>query len=349
MTEAANRRLEVGFTAPENGPTRLDAEQAAAEQTPAELFASLVASVRRVVFTEDRTVELSVACLLAGGHLLLEDHPGLGKTTLAKALARSLGLGFRRVQFTADLLPADITGAMLLDRGTGEPTFRPGPVFTNVLMADELNRASPRAQSALLEAMEEHQVTVDSESHRLPNPFMVVATQNPYDAAGTSPLPHGQRDRFLLRLSLGYPGRDEEDALLAGADPADVVRTLEPALRPEELRSLMAAARAVHVAPLARGYVLDLVEATRHHPAVAVGASPQAARAVLRAAAAIAVARDRRYVAPEDVQEVAVAALAHRILLEAMEVLSVDRPALVVEELVRTVPVPLAPGPAGGT
>ena len=186
----------------------------AAEQLGA-LYARIVESVQSVLYADDTTVQLAVGCLLAQGHLLVEDFPGLGKTTLAKALARSLGLDFHRVQFTADLLPADVTGAMVLDRDRHEPIFRPGPIFTNVLMADELNRASARSQSALLEAMEERQVTADGVTMPLPRPFMVLATQNPFDAAGTSPLPHGQRDRFLLRLSMGYPSRAHEDRLLA--------------------------------------------------------------------------------------------------------------------------------------
>ncbi len=183
------------------------------------LYARIVESVQSVLYADDEMVQLAVGCLLAQGHLLVEDLPGLGKTTLAKALARSLGLDFHRVQFTADLLPADVTGAMVLDRDRGEPIFRPGPIFTNVLMADELNRASARSQSALLEAMEERQVTADGTTMPLPRPFMVLATQNPFDAAGTSPLPHGQRDRFLLRLSLGYPSRAHEDRLLTRVGP----------------------------------------------------------------------------------------------------------------------------------
>jgi MoxR-like ATPase len=310
-------------------------------RSPAELFDGIVTSVRSVLFADEGTVVLAVGCLMAGGHLLVEDLPGLGKTTLAKALAHSIGLGFRRVQFTADLLPADITGAMVLDLQNREPTFRHGPVFTNVLMADELNRASPRAQSALLEAMEEHQVTVDGHSVALPHPFLVVATQNPYDAAGTSPLPHGQRDRFLLRISLGYPARPDEDLLLAGADPAARVGHLAAAVTPSELQALMAAVAAVHVAPAARVYVLDLVEATRTHPAVRVGASPRAALSLLRAARAVAVAGGRDYVTPDDVQAVAGPALAHRLLLHAGNEAAGGVSESVVREVLDLVPAPL--------
>jgi len=327
-------------TAPTNTPTGAGT----VARPPAELFQAVVTTVRSVVYADELTVVLAVGCLMAGGHLLVEDLPGLGKTTLAKALARSVGLGFRRVQFTADLLPADITGAMVLDLQNRQPIFRQGPVFTNVLMADELNRASPRAQSALLEAMEEHQVTVDGHSAPLPRPFWVVATQNPYDAAGTSPLPHGQRDRFLLRLSLGYPTRADEDQLLARGDPSTLIDHLAPAISPQELAALMAAVASVHVAPAARGYVLDLVEATRTHPAVRVGASPRAALSLARAARAVAVAGGRRFVTPDDVQAVAGPALAHRLLLHAGNEAAGGVPEAVVAEVVDLVPTPLPDG-----
>ena len=278
-------------------------------------FGTLETSVAAVVATTPRTIRLAVACVAAGGHLLVEDHPGLGKTTLAKALAGALGLGFHRLQCTADLLPADVVGATVLGPDGTEPTFRPGPVFTNVLMADELNRASPRSQSALLEAMEEHQVSVDGVTRALPVPFFVLATQNPFDATGTSPLPHGQRDRFLVRLMLGYPSRPQMDAMLAGPDPADTVRQVRPSVTPEEFHRLMEAVAAVHVAPPVRSYVLDLVESTRVHPLVAVGASPRAALALIRVSSALAVASGRSFVTPDDVQEAAVPSLAHRLLL----------------------------------
>jgi MoxR-like ATPase len=320
----------------------------AAARPPAVLFATVVQSVRSVLLADQATVELAVGCLMADGHLLIEDLPGLGKTTLAKALAHSVGLGFRRVQFTADLLPADITGAMVLDPESHQPAFRHGPVFTNVLMADELNRASPRSQSALLEAMEEHQVTADGHSVALPRPFWVVATQNPYDAAGTSPLPHGQRDRFLLRLSLGYPSRAEEDRLLAEPDPSARVGQLPAAVSLAELQTLLAAVASVHVAPAARAYVLDLVAATRAHPAVRVGASPRAALSVLRGARAIAVARGRSYVTPDDVQAVAGPALAHRLLLHPASEAAGATPEDVVAELLALVPAPVPDGTAVG-
>ena len=255
----------------------------------ARTFDDVVANVRRAYIGRDSTVRLALCCLMAEGHLLVEDHPGVGKTTLAKALARSLGLTFGRVQFTADLLPADVTGAMVFDRDSGRITFRPGPVFTNILLADELNRASPKAQSALLESMEEHQVSADGVSHPLPHPFMVIATQNPYDAAGTFPLPHSQRDRFLLRLSLGYPDRASEDELLATALTRPSPDSLSGVGGAGFLSTFAGAVQRAYVAPEVRGYVLDLIGETRSHPDLTVGASPRATLSVLRAAGAVAV------------------------------------------------------------
>jgi MoxR-like ATPase len=304
-------------------------------------LAALEGSVAGVVATSPETVRLAVACLAGGGHLLVEDHPGVGKTTLAKALAGAVGLGFHRLQCTADLLPADVVGATVLGSDGAAPEFRPGPVFTNVLMADELNRASPRAQSALLEAMEERQVTVDGSTYELPSPFFVLATQNPYDAAGTSPLPHGQRDRFLVRLTLGYPGRRQMDDMLAGPDPAETVRHLRPAATAGELHFLMAAVAAVRVAPAARAYVLDVVEATRSHPLIAVGASPRAALALVRVASALALGRGRDFVTPDDVQQAAVPTLAHRLLLRPGVDVSGDQAMALVAEVTASVPVPL--------
>jgi MoxR-like ATPase len=304
-------------------------------------FSALETSVSAVVATTPGTIRLAVACVAAGGHLLVEDHPGLGKTTLAKALAGALGLGFHRLQCTADLLPADVVGATVLGPDGTEPTFRPGPVFTNVLMADELNRASPRSQSALLEAMEEHQVSVDGVTYALPVPFFVLATQNPFDATGTSPLPHGQRDRFLVRLMLGYPSRAQMDAMLAGPDPADTVRRVRPSVTPDGFRELMDAVTAVRVAPTVRGYILDVVESTRAHPLVAVGASPRAALALTRVSSALAVASGRSFVTPDDVQAAAVPTLAHRLLLQpGVEVSGAEGEALVAE-VAASVPVPL--------
>jgi MoxR-like ATPase len=304
-------------------------------------FAALTGAVNSVLRSQEENVRLAVGSFVAHGHLLVEDLPGMGKTTLAKALAASFGLSFRRVQCTADLLPADITGAMVFDRQQGVPVFRPGPIFTNVLMADELNRASARTQSALLESMEERQVTVDGHSEPLPSPFMVVATQNPHDAAGTSPLPHGQRDRFLIRLSLGYPDRRAEESLLAGDDPAETVGSLAPALAPSDLTELMQAAESVRSSAAARAYMLDIIEATRSHPSVRVGASPRASRALLRMARAMALASGRHFVVPDDIREVAIPVLAHRLILDAPSQLTGTDAEHVVGEILDATPVPL--------
>lgn len=286
--------------------------------------------VRAVVRGHDDVVQTALVGLLCGGHLLVEDLPGMGKTTMAKALARSLGLEMRRLQCTADLLPADVTGTTVPAwTGRAEAVFRPGPVFTNVLLADELNRASPKTQSALLEAMEEGCVTVDGRTHALPRPFAVVATQNPHDAAGTYRLAHSLRDRFLLAVTLGYPSRRVEGELLeGGARPAadELGAVLGPAAVVEAHEEI----GRVHVAPAVREYVLDLVAATRDHPDLAIGASPRAAIALVRAAAGSAAVRGRRYVVPDDVKAMAVPALAHRVVVtEAARLAGISAAALV--------------------
>jgi MoxR-like ATPase len=307
----------------------------------AQTFEAVVANVRSAYLGRDVTVRLSLCCLMAEGHLLVEDHPGVGKTTLAKALARSLGLGFGRVQLTADLLPADVTGAVVFDRDTGLLTFRPGPVFTNVLLADELNRASPKAQSALLEAMEERQVSADGVSHPLPRPFMVIATQNPFDAAGTFPLPHSQRDRFLIRLDLGYPDRETEDLLLSSTGARPTPEELVPVGNLEFLTAFASAVDTTYLAPEVRGYVLDIVGATRHHPDLVVGASPRAALSVVRAASAVAVAQGRTYVTPDDVKLVAEPTLAHRLQAHPAAELAGATATATVADILSRLPVPV--------
>ncbi len=308
----------------------------------AEAFEAVVTQVRTCYIGREDTVRLALSCVMAEGHLLIEDHPGVGKTTLAKALAATLGLDFGRLQMTADLLPADVTGAVVFDRETGRLSFRPGPVFTNVLLADELNRASPKAQSALLEAMEERQVTSDGTSHPLPDPFIVLATQNPYDAAGTFPLPHSQRDRFLMRLSLGYPDRAAEDVLLAGTEARPRPEDLGVVGGPPFVAAFAKAAHGAHVSVAVRTYVLDLVQATRSHPDITVGASPRAAIAVLRAAAACALATGRNFLAPDDVKRVAEPVLGHRLVIHpAAELAGITVPDTIADILSRLV-VPVA-------
>jgi MoxR-like ATPase len=304
----------------------------------ADLFNRVVEAVAAVILVERVTVELAVAAVVAEGHLLIEDGPGLGKTTLAKALAAAIGLKFHRIQCTADLLPADVLGALVLDPTTHQPEFRPGPIFAHVVLADELNRASPRAQSAFLEAMGERQVTIDGRTLDLPRPFLVIATQNPLDEIGTMPLPFGQRDRFLLRLSLGYPSRAREQELLIHGDRADLIRSIPPIGR-EHLATLQAAARTAHVSGGTADYVLAILDATRRHGSVLVGASPRAGLALIRTAAALAVGRGRDYVTPDDVQATASAALGHRLVLTAESSLYGADPHTVVDEIVATVPV----------
>lgn len=271
---------------------------------------ALVASVNQVIVGKDEIIRLAVCCLLARGHLLFEDLPGVGKTTLSQALSRALGLMFRRVQFTSDLLPADILGASIFERETSSFIFKPGPVFTQVLLADEINRATPKTQSALLEAMEEGQVTSDGHSHPLPEPFFVIATQNPTSQLGTFSLPESQLDRFLMRLEIGIPARDAERAMLLGEDRRDVLRQLSATMLPDELRSLQACARIVHVSPALLDYVQDLLASSRQQGR---GLSPRGGLALLAAARAWALMQGRPMVIPEDVQAVAPSVIAHRL------------------------------------
>jgi MoxR-like ATPase len=258
-----------------------------------------------------------LACLVAGGHLLIEDLPGVGKTTLAQALAITLGLRFSRTQFTADLLPSDLLGVNIFDRDAQRFAFKPGPVFAQVLLADEINRAGPKTQSALLEAMEERQVTIEGESHALPSPFFVIATQNPSEQLGTYPLPESQLDRFLMTIKLGYPDRAAERELLAGQDGRELLAALQPVMTPEQLQAAQAEARAIPVSPALLDYLQLLLEATRNGHWFVEGLSPRAGQAWLRAARAKALLAGRGHVSPEDLQAVAVQVLAHRLRARA--------------------------------
>jgi MoxR-like ATPase len=278
------------------------------------LIASLLDQLTTVIVGKDEVLRDAVTCLLAGGHLLIEDMPGVGKTTLAHALARTFGLRFARVQFTSDLMPSDLTGAAVYDRQRQEFVFHPGPLFAQVLLADEINRASPRTQSALLEAMEERQVSVDGVTHALPEPFFVIATQNPFEQIGTHALPESQLDRFLMRLSLGYPDRSAERALLAGEDRRDMLQRLPALLDATQLQALQQAAGAVTVSDALLDYVQALLEATRDGRWFVHGLSPRAGLALLRTARARALVQGRRYVAPDDVIDVLVPVAAHRLV-----------------------------------
>ncbi|MDF1485082.1 MoxR family ATPase [Ramlibacter sp. H39-3-26] len=277
-------------------------------------IASLLSQLNTVIVGKQAQVQDCVACLLAGGHLLIEDVPGVGKTTLAHALARTFGLQFSRVQFTADLMPSDLTGVSIYERGKEGFVFHPGPVFAQVLLADEINRASPKTQSALLEAMEEKQVTVEGETRALPEPFFVIATQNPLDQLGTFALPESQLDRFLMRISLGYPDRAAERELLAGSDRRALVEDMLPLLSAEDLAALQQQVQAVHAAAPLLDYVQDLIAATRSGRWFLQGLSPRAGIALVRAARAQALIAGRDYVAPDDVQSILPQAVAHRLV-----------------------------------
>jgi MoxR-like ATPase len=277
--------------------------------------AEVIAAANRIILGKDAQVRLALACLLARGHLLIEDRPGVGKTTLAQTLARLLGLQFSRIQFTSDMLPADVIGISIYDRERNAFRFLPGAVFSQVLLADEINRATPKTQSALLEAMEERQVTVDGETRPLPEPFFVIATQNPSTQIGTFPLPESQLDRFLLRVELGYPDRAAERALLESGGRRDALPALAACLSPEQIVPLQQAAGGVHVAPALLDYVQALVEATRTSPRFVHGLSPRAALALLAVARAWAFLAGRRMVMPEDVQAVLPSVACHRLQL----------------------------------
>lgn len=273
--------------------------------------------VNSLILGKPQEIRLAFVALLSGGHLLIEDLPGLGKTTLAHALAASLGLGFQRVQFTSDLLPADVLGVSIYDAQSRQFQFHPGPVFTHILLADEINRAPPRTQSALLEAMAEQQITLDGVTHRLPDPFFVIATQNPVDLSGTYPLPDSQLDRFLLRLTLGYPSMEYERSLLAGSDRRELIAQAIPLLSDNEVLALRKAVESVHASDALIDYVQALLERSRKYPGVRVGLSPRAGIALLRAARAHALLLGRAYVNPEDVQALFGVVAAHRLVAEA--------------------------------
>ncbi|MDR3214083.1 MAG: AAA family ATPase [Azoarcus sp.] len=308
------------------------------EAAPFEAAAALqraTQSVGGILLGKDEAVRLSCACLVAGGHLLIEDLPGMGKTVLAQALARVAGLQFNRVQFTSDMLPGDLTGAAVFSREREEFVFHPGPVFAQVLLADEINRASPKTQSALLEAMEERQVTNDGVSRPLPKPFFVIATQNPVDQSSTNPLPEAQLDRFLMRLSLGYPDMAAELEILRGEDRRTLLKRVEPALNADLLAELQGQARAVHAAEPLLAYVRALAEHTRHGAGLVYGLSPRGAQALLAAARAWALLDGRDHVLPGDVQAVFPAVAGHRLGLG-----DVREAAQAAHELLVAVPMP---------
>ncbi len=300
------------------------------------LLDSVLDAGSEIILGKRRELRLAVACLLAGGHLLIEDLPGVGKTTLAHLLARLLGLDFQRIQFTSDLLPADIVGVSIFDRDGGAFRFHRGPIFSQVLLTDEINRATPRAQSALLEAMEERQVTVEGETYQLPDPFFVIATQNPSDQIGTFALPESQLDRFLMRISIGYPSRDAELELLNGENRRVMLSRTEAQLQIEDLRRLQRQVNSVHVAPPLMEYIQDLLAFSRHAPNFANGLSPRAGLALVHAAKAWALMDGRGHALPEDVQEILPAVVGHRLGAPGVE----NAESECAEQLINAVPIP---------
>jgi MoxR-like ATPase len=304
-----------------------------------------VAAVATVIDGKDGVIRAALAVMLAGGHLLIEDVPGVGKTVLAKALARATGGTVSRIQFTPDLLPSDVTGVSVFDQNLGRFEFKPGAVFANVVVGDEINRASPKTQSALLECMEEGQVTVDGETWPLPEPFTVVATQNPIDMEGTYALPEAQRDRFMARISMGYPDQEAERSMLRSHDRTDPMDELQPVLAAGQLAALARAARTIFVSHAVETYVLGIVAATRKHPEVRLGASPRASLQLVRAAKAAALLDGRDFVLPDDVEALAGTVLAHRLVLrrsglDAREG-QTEAARRIVERVVKATPVPL--------
>ncbi len=306
-----------------------------------ELCARIVDNISRVIVGKHDAIELLLVGLIADGHVLIDDIPGLGKTLIAKSLAGSIGASFRRVQFTPDLLPSDITGFNVYDQKSGLFSFQPGPVMTHVLLADEINRTIPRTQSSLLESMEERQVTVDGKTYLLPHPFFVMATQNPIELEGTFPLPEAQLDRFLLRLRLGYPDRNEEISILERFQEKDPLKELSPVTTPDDISGLQAARKKIHVSHAVREYITAIVGATRVSTALRLGASPRGSLGLMRAGQALAALRGRTYVLPDDVKSLTIPVLAHRLILKDEERLRGETQEHLLEEILGRIPVPV--------
>jgi MoxR-like ATPase len=305
----------------------------------ADRFEAIIANVSTVLHGKREAVEAAFIAMLAEGHLLIEDVPGVGKTSLAKALAASIDCTWKRVQFTPDLLPTDLVGVSVYERSTEQFRFTPGPLFANIVLADEINRASPKTQSALLESMEERQITADGTTHRLPRPFMVIATQNPIEQEGTYRLPESQLDRFLLRISLGYPGRTAEMAILDDQGSAAALRDLAPVVSDTELIDMIEAVKAVYLAPALKSYLIDISEASRRHSAVELGLSPRATLQLAAATRARAAGSGRDFATPDDVKSIAVAVLSHRLVLRTDQGARTTA-ADIIGEILAAVPVP---------
>jgi MoxR-like ATPase len=306
-----------------------------------EAVTRVLENMKKVVVGKTDVLELAVVALFCEGHILIEDVPGIGKTTLAKALARSVGCSFNRIQCTPDLLPSDVTGIYFFDQKKSEFVFRPGPVMSNIVLADEINRATPRTQSSLLEAMEERQVTVDGLTMPLPRPFLVIATQNPVELQGTFPLPEAQLDRFMLRLEIGYPDKDEEDTMLLRFERDNPLENLTDVVTAEDILELKRIAQGVYVEQSVRRYILEITGRTRHHPAIELGASPRASLALYKAAQAYALATGRDYVIPDDVKRLAVPVIGHRIILNTEAYLHRRSKEILIEEILASIPIPV--------
>jgi len=301
---------------------------------------AILDNVARVIIGKESAVELAVIALISRGHLLIEDAPGVGKTMLARSLAKSLDCAFKRIQFTPDMLPGDITGVSVYNQKTGDFEFRPGPVMAQIVLADEINRATPKVQSALLECMEEGQITVDGITHKVPSPFHVLATQNPIEYEGTFPLPETQLDRFILRLSLGYPSASDEITIMETQQYSHPIEQLEPVATSTDVEELQTVVKNIYVDDLVKQYIASLVESTRNHPSIYLGASPRGSLSLFRTAQARALVQGRDYVLPDDIKALAESVLAHRLIVRVTDA-SRDRSGkATVEELLETVPVP---------
>lgn len=314
---------------------------AAQAQQIADTAARIRNNIQLAIVGKDEVIEYTLAALFSAGHILVEDVPGIGKTTLARSLAYSLDCEFRRIQFTPDLMPSDITGIHYYNQHNGRFEFRPGPVISQVVLADEINRATPRTQSALLEAMAERQVTVDQDTVQLPAPFLVLATQNPIELEGTFPLPEAQIDRFLLRLRLGYPSEDDETAMLDRFEDADPLSSLGPVASADDVLRIQGLVRQVYIDPVLRAYLVQVIRSTREHPDVELGASPRATLGLYRCAQALAGIRGHEYVTPDDIKALAGPALAHRIILKSMARLRERSQESVVNEVLEAQTVPV--------
>ncbi|HSM58624.1 MAG TPA: MoxR family ATPase [Candidatus Sulfomarinibacteraceae bacterium] len=307
----------------------------------AQTAARLRQNIQKVIVGKDDVIDLALIALLCQGHLLLEDVPGTGKTTLAKTVARSLGCTFQRIQFTPDLLPSDVTGIYFYNQKQQEFVFRPGPIFSEILLADEINRATPRTQSALLEAMQERQVTVDIATHELPRPFLVMATQNPIELEGTFPLPEAQLDRFLMRITIGYPDEAQENDILLRFEREDPLETLEAVVEPQQILQMQEAVRLIRVEESVRNYIVNVCRTTRRHDDIELGASPRATMALYRTCQAYAAVHDREFVIPDDVKAMAPPVLTHRLVVNPQTRLRGRQPEDIIREVVETVPVPV--------